>query len=145
MESSTAFLDAMSSLGEGLLFTLGVISILAFVAVKAIPIYQSRLENKSAVERERMEHEAEIAKMREERKAKEEDRLAQRDLERSQTEGRWLAQNERWLALQEQTNTVVEGVREQMQINNALLEESKTGSHAMAVQVSEIHHKVVEN
>lgn len=149
--TNTAFLDAMSNLGEGLLFTLGVIAILAFVAIRMIPIYQARLEEKSEIEKTRMENEAEIAKMREDRKAKEEERLAQRDIERSQTEGRWLSQNERWLALQEQTNTVVEGVREQMQINNALLEESKTGSRAMAAQgadtnrlVAEIHHAVVE-
>ena len=142
--TNTAFLDAMSNLGEGLLFTLGVIAILAFVAIRMIPIYQARLEKKSEIEKARMENEAEIAKMREERKAKEEERLAQRDIERSQTEGRWLSQNERWLALQEQTNTVVEGVREQMQINNALLEESKNGSHAMAIQVAEIHHEIVK-
>lgn len=144
MDSSTAFLNAMSNLGEGLLFTLGVICILAFVAVKAIPIYRTYLTTKSEIARSAMENEAEVAKMREERKAKEEERLAQRDIERSQTEGRWLSQNERWLALQEQTNTVVEGVREQMQLNNALLEESKARSQGMAVQVAEIHHEVVK-
>lgn len=93
MDSSTAFLNAMSSLGEGLLFTLGVICILAFVAVKAIPIYSAYLTTKSEIARSAMENEAEVAKMREERKAKEEERLAQRDIERSQTEGRWLSQN----------------------------------------------------
>lgn len=144
MESSTAFLDAMSNLGEGLLFTLGVLAILAYVAIKAIPIFQARAEAKSETERIRMENEAAVARMREERKAQEEDRLAQRDVERSQTEGRWIAQNERWLVLQEQTNTVIEGVREQMQLNNALLEESKSRSHEMAIQVAEIHHEVVK-
>lgn len=144
MESSTAFLNAMSSLGEGLLFTLGVLAILAYVAIKAIPIFQARAEAKSETERIRMENEAAVARMREERKAQEEDRLAQRDVERSQTEGRWIAQNERWLVLQEQTNTVIEGVREQMQLNNALLEESKSRSHEMAIQVAEIHHEVVK-
>lgn len=144
MENSTAFLDAMSNLGEGLLFTLGVIAILAFVAVKAIPIYQTFVENKSAIERERMENEAEIAKMREERKAKEEERLAQRDIERSQMEGRWLAQYERATAVQEQTNMVIEGMREQTHVLNTTLNDSKDRSRGMADKVDEIHEVVVK-
>ena len=144
MENGAAFLDAMSNLGEGLLFTLGVIAILAFVAIKAIPIYQTFLENKSAIDRERMENEAEIAKMREERKAKEEERLAQRDLERSQMEGRWLAQYEHATAVQEQTNAVIAGMSEQTHVLNTTLTDSKERSQKMAEKVDEIHEATVK-
>lgn len=142
---STAFIEAMSNLGEGLLFTLGVLMILAFVAVKAIPIYQTRSEAKSAIERSRMENEAEIARMREERKAREEEQRAQRDIERSEMEGRWLAQYEHATKVQEQSNTVVEGLREQTTILITTLTDSKERSHDMAIKVDEIHKEVVKD
>ena len=91
-----------------------------------------------------MENEAEIAKMREERKAKEEERLAQRDIERSQMEGRWLAQYERATAVQEQTNMVIEGMREQTHVLNTTLNDSKDRSRGMADKVDEIHEVVVK-
>ena len=77
---------------------------------------------------------------REARKAEDAKRLDQRDKERSQNEGRWLEQGERSLRLQDETNAAIDGMRSAMEMNNALLSESKERSRHMAQQVDEMHN-----
>ena len=81
----------------------------------------------------------ELERSREQRKVDDAKRLDQRDQERSRAEGRWLELADHQQKLQEQTNLVIEGMRAQMEVNNALLAESKDRSRHMARQVDEMH------
>jgi membrane-associated HD superfamily phosphohydrolase len=131
-QAAASFAESIGHLGEGYLFTIGIIVILAFVAVKAMPMIADGQAKRIEIEAKREERKAEEVKTR-----------AQRDRERSEMEGRWLTQYEHATRVQEQTNMVIEGVREQMMMLNQALDDSKSRSHEMAEQVQEIHQEVV--
>lgn len=137
--AAVAFIEAMGNLGAGYLFAIGIICVLAYVVIKAMPMI-----NDWQLKR------IEIEQQREERKAREELSREQRDRERSELEGRWLTQYAHATSVQEQTNSiiqqtnaVVEGVSKQMDALSSALEDSKNRSHEMSLQVAEIHESVV--
>ena len=106
-----------------------VIIVTVLGVTQVLPAWKERDERRMAMERERQARKAEDAK-----------RLDQRDKERSQNEGRWLEQGERSLRLQDETNAAIDGMRSAMEMNNALLSESKERSRHMAQQVDEMHN-----
>lgn len=129
--TAIAFINAMGDLGAGYLFAIGIVCIIAFVAIKSLPMVDNWQQQRIGIEIKR-----------EERKCQEELSREQRDRERSEMEGRWLNQYESATRVQEQTNIVMEGVREQMHVLNATLDDSKRRSGEMAHKVDEIHSKV---
>ena len=116
-----------------------VIIVTVLGVTQVVPAWKERDERRMAMERERQAAELELAREREARKAEDAKRLDQRDKERSQNEGRWLEQGERSLRLQDETNAAIDGMRSAMEMNNALLSESKERSRHMAQQVDEMH------
>ena len=117
-----------------------VIIVTVLGVTQVLPAWKERDERRMAMERERQAAELELAREREARKAEDAKRLDQRDKERSQNEGRWLEQGERSLRLQDETNAAINGMRSAMEMNNALLSESKERSRHMAQQVDEMHN-----
>lgn len=117
-----------------------VIIVTVLGVTQVLPVWKERDERRMAMERERQAAELELAREREARKAEDAKRLDQRDKERSQNEGRWLEQGERSLRLQDETNAAIDGMRSAMEMNNALLSESKERSRHMAQQVDEMHN-----
>lgn len=123
-----ALATSLANSGPEYTLALGVIAIGAWASSKVLPIWQT-------VKVEQLE----LEKERERRKAEDTRRLDQRDQERSKTEGRWLEQNERSMKLQEETNAAINAMKAALEMNNALLGESKERSRHMALQVDEIH------
>lgn len=123
-----ALATSLAHSGPEYTLALGAIAIGAWVSSKVLPVWQSL----------KMEQ-LELEKERESRKASDMRRLDQRDQERSKTEGRWLEQNERSMKLQEETNAAINAMKTALEMNNALLGESKDRSRHMALQVDEIH------
>lgn len=123
-----ALATSLAHSGPEYTLALGAIAIGAWVSSKVLPVWQSL----------KMEQ-LELEKERESRKASDMRRLDQRDQERSKTEGRWLEQNERSMKLQEETNAAINAMKTALEMNNALLGESKDRSRHMAMQVDEIH------
>lgn len=123
-----ALATSLAHSGPEYTLALGAIAIGAWVSSKVLPVWQSL----------KMEQ-LELEKEREARKAFDMRRLDQRDQERSKTEGRWLEQNERSMKLQEETNAAISAMRAALEMNNALLGDSKERSRHMALQVDEIH------
>lgn len=123
-----ALATSLANSGPEYTLALGVIAIGAWASSKVLPVWQSL----------KMEQ-LELEKERERRKAEDTRRLDQRDQERSKTEGRWLEQNERSMKLQEETNAAISAMRAALEMNNALLGDSKDRSRHMAMQVDEIH------
>ena len=117
-----------------------VIIVTVLGVTQVLPAWKERDERRMAMERERQAAELELERAREKRKAEDARRLDQRDKERSQNEGRWLEQGERSLRLQDETNAAIDGMRSAMEMNNALLSESKERSRHMAQQVDEMHN-----
>lgn len=106
---------------------------------QVMPAWKERDERRMAMERERQAAALDLERAREKRKAEDARRLDQRDKERSQTEGHWVELTERSLRLQEATNAAIDGMKSAMEMNNALLSESKERSRHMARQVDEMH------
>lgn len=123
-----ALATSLANSGPEYTLALGVIAIGAWASSKVLPVWQSL----------KMEQ-LELDKERERRKAEDTRRLDQRDQERSKTEGRWLEQNERSMKLQEETNAAINAMKAALEMNNALLGDSKERSRHMALQVDEIH------
>lgn len=123
-----ALATSLANSGPEYTLALGVIAIGAWASSKVLPVWQSL----------KMEQ-LELDKERERRKAEDTRRLDQRDQERSKTEGRWLEQNERSMKLQEETNAAINAMKAALEMNNAILGESKERSRHMALQVDEIH------
>lgn len=123
-----ALATSLAHSGPEYTLALGAIAIGAWVSSKVLPVWQSLKVEQLELEKER-----------ESRKASDMRRLDQRDQERSKTEGRWLEQNERSMKLQEETNAAINAMKAALEMNNALLGESKDRSRHMAMQVDEIH------
>lgn len=123
-----ALATSLAHSGPEYTLALGAIAIGAWVSSKVLPVWQSLKVEQLELEKER-----------ESRKASDMRRLDQRDQERSKTEGRWLEQNERSMKLQEETNAAINAMKTALEMNNALLGESKDRSRHMAMQVDEIH------
>lgn len=123
-----ALATSLAHSGPEYTLALGAIAIGAWISSKVLPVWQSL----------KMEQ-LELEKEREARKASDMRRLDQRDQERSKTEGRWLEQNERSMKLQEETNAAINAMKAALEMNNALLGDSKDRSRHMAMQVDEIH------
>lgn len=123
-----ALATSLAHSGPEYTLALGAIAIGAWVSSKVLPVWQSLKVEQLELEKER-----------EARKASDMRRLDQRDQERSKTEGRWLEQNERSMKLQEETNAAINAMKAALEMNNALLGESKDRSRHMAMQVDEIH------
>ena len=116
-----------------------VIVVAVLAVTQGVPALKEYKTSRLELERERQSAQIELDRAREERKANDAKRLDQRDQERSQAEGRWLELADRQQKLQEQTNLAIEGMRAQMEVNNALMSESKDRSRHMAKQVDEMH------
>ena len=123
-----ALATSLAHSGPEYTLALGAIAIGAWVSSKVLPVWQSLKVEQLELEKER-----------ESRKASDMRRLDQRDQERSKTEGRWLEQNERSMKLQEETNAAINAMKTALEMNNAMLGESKDRSRHMAMQVDEIH------
>lgn len=121
---------------------IGMTAVIAFAAVKLVPVMTSAIESREARHERESKARIEVEAKREERKSQEELAREQRDRERSQAEGRWLAQYEHATKVQEQTNTIMEGVRQQMSIMNAAMTDSKDRSREMAGKVDRIYDEV---
>lgn len=139
-QAAVTFVEALGRLGEGFLFAIGILVILAGVAIKAMPMVDGWQNRRIDIEEQR-----------EKRKSDEAEARAQRDRERSEMEGRWLAQYEHATHVQEQSNVVVEGMREQTMLLNQTLTDSKNRSQQMSQtvetvsqQVQEIHQEIFD-
>lgn len=116
-----------------------VILLAVLFCTKVLPMWKDGNDKRLSMAEERQRAELELERAREKRKAEDARRLDQRDKERSRTEGHWVELTERSLRLQEATNTAIDGMKSAMEMNNALLSESKERSRHMARQVDEMH------
>lgn len=131
------YIDKLGGSGPAFLFTIGVILVLAYVAIKAIPIIRDlrirKIDHDAEVEMKRLE----IEEMREKRKAEEAMREDERDRARTEVIGK---QNE----IQANLVRSNDGMAIQFAALQAALEESKTRSRQVGEQISEIDAKVNE-
>lgn len=132
-----AFLQALSAsvfqFGPAYTLAIGLIAILAWIAVKAMPFMRE-------IQMKKLELEA----SREARKANEAQQLHERERERSELTARMIESQNR-------SNEVMEGLTTQIAVMNTSLEESKHRSRDMghtvstaAEQIKEIHTVVVK-
>lgn len=138
-----AFIEFVRLVPPAWLPAIGITAIVVFGAIKIFPVIVEAIEHKDERHERETKARIEIEMRREERKAKEGISRELRDRERSENEGRWLAQYEHATNVQEQTNVVIEGVREQMHILNTTLLDSKERSREMAKKVDDIHKNIL--
>lgn len=120
-----------------------LIIVAVLVVTQVVPALKEYKTSRLDLERKWQAAQVELERSREQRKTDDAKRLDQRDQERSRAEGRWLELADHQQKLQEQTNLVIEGMRAQMEVNNALLAESKDRSREMAGEVHEMHQHLV--
>ena len=125
--------DALAGSGPGWLFAIGTLLIVAFVAIKAIPLWNEQKLKQLGIE-----------ERREDRKAKEAEMRDERDRENA-------AIMARQVDAQERNTVVMQAVQEQLAVMNGQLDISHEGSRRMgekvdlmAVQVDEMHGAIVK-
>lgn len=120
-----------------LLFVIGILLILAYVAIKSIPMVKEikmrKLDHDAEIELQKIEND----RMREERKAKEFQQEMERDRARTEVIGK---QNE----IQDTLARSIEGQSIQMATLISSLEESKIRSRTMSDKVMDTNTKVNE-
>lgn len=131
-EAITLTINALAGSGPVWLFVIGVLTILAFVVIKALPFYKDYKTRQLDIAVEREKRKTEAARMQHER-----------DQENAVIQARMVD-------AQEASTAAVNGVAAQMALMNGKLEASQHGSHAMgekvdtmATQVHEIHGVIV--
>lgn len=120
-----ALAESLAHAGPEWAFALGVVAILAGVAVKGLPVLADYKKGLLSIEERRESRKAEEARMRDEH-----------DREMAQLNGKWLI-------VSEQSAKAMEGMTAQMQVLNTTLQDSKDRSRDMARQVADIHEAVV--
>ena len=130
----THLVDALATQGPVWLFVIGVLLIMAFVAIKAMPFWKEVKNRQLDIESERERRKADEAKMRDERD-RENAIIAARQVD-----------------AQERSTAAINGITAQMAVMNGKLEASQHGSQhmgetveTMAAQVHEIHGAVVKH
>lgn len=125
--------DALAGQGPVWLFVIGVLCIMAFVAIKAMPFWQEVKSRQLDIEAEREKRKAEEAHMRDERD-RENAAIAARQVD-----------------AQERSTAAINGISAQMAVLSGRLETSQHGSQhmgdtveTMAAQVNEIHGAVLK-
>lgn len=131
------YIDRLGGSGPEFLLTIGVILILAYVAVKAIPMIKDlrlrKIDHDAEFEMKRLE----IEEMREKRKAEEAMREDERDRARTEVIGK---QNE----IQANLVRSNDGMAIQFAALQAALEESKSRSRLVGDQINSIDTKINE-
>lgn len=131
------YIDKLGGKGPEFLLTIGIILILAYVAVKAIPMIKDLRMRKIDHDAEFQMKRLEIEEMREKRKAEEVMREDERDRARTEVIGK---QNE----IQANLVRSNDGMAIQFAALQAALEESKSRSRLVGDQINEIDTKVSE-
>ena len=145
MESATeAAVHEMAAFGPEWLFAVIVLIIAVVLLVAFVPVIKSSIEKRLEIADNESKERIELERKREERKANEEQSREQRDRERSEMEGRWAAQNDRAIAAQEKSNIVLESLKNQMELMNAQLMDSKANSKTIGETLADMAHKVNE-
>lgn len=114
-----AFIKSLESQGPWYVVAFGVLLILATMVVKLVPYWAGYQQKKLELED------------REIKRREDADRKGQ------EIQGQMILQNER-------SNTVMESLDKQMEFLNLQLSESKERSRDMAMEVHDIHRKVVQ-
>lgn len=143
MESAaTEVVARAAEFGPEWLFAVVVCGLLVFAVIKFIPMLQEWNLQRLELQKTEAEGRHEIEVMREKRKAGEEASREQRDRERSEAEGRWAAQYDRAVAAQEKSNVVIEALKNQIEVQNAQLMDSKANSKSMGEHLANIEKMV---
>lgn len=126
------FIDKM---GVELLFVIGLLVILAYIAVKTIPAYKELKSKKIDVDKAIAEKQLEIESAREIRKADEHTK----DLERDRARTEQIAQQN---VILESMSRGFEAQQIQLTALTTALEDSKTNSRSMGETVEDTNHMV---
>lgn len=110
-QTGSALIDAISPYGPGWLVAMVFVLAIIYLVAKLVPTVQNVLESRVDIERKTAEANIKLEAMKEQRAAEESRAIQQRNIERGETEGRWVQAMEHSVNVQNATNTIIEGVR----------------------------------
>ena len=134
----------LAAFGPEWLFAIIALIVVVVLLIAFVPVVKATIEKRLEIADNESKERIELERKREERKAAEELSREQRDRERSEMEGRWAAQNDRAIAAQEKSNVVLESLKNQMELMNAQMMDSKASSKSMGEIVATMAHQVDE-
>lgn len=135
-EATVHAVDGLSNTPE-LLFVLGVIAVLAFAAIKVIPIWRDLKAKQIEADNEFKKAQIDVERDREIRKMSEAKMRNERELEAA-------AINARMVDAQERSTAAMSALTQQMAVMNGQLEMSKSRSAQMSDVVDGVAHQVNE-
>lgn len=137
-QTGAAIVEAVSPYGLVPLLVVGAgVAVVAILCVFVLPTWRKNLEAQQDIERMKAEAQIALEREREDRKAKEADAQARREIERAQLD----TQN---AVLLEGLKTSIDALVSNQERTNALLEGSRGGSQKMGSTVEDTNRKVTE-
>lgn len=121
-----------------------IVLMIGYIAVKIVPIIKESKQKRDDAYIRKIDSDIELEKSREQRKVEETRARERRDIERSESEGRWIQLTEQIMNITEKNNQIEEAMVLSMDGLREDLKESRMGSREMQKSVNYVKNKVDE-
>lgn len=142
-EYVNSYFEGLSSSGPEWLIAGAVVIILGYLAYKVIPVLQQSKKVRDDAYVKKVESDIALEELREQRKSEESRARERRDIERSESEGRWIQLTEQMVHAVEESNQITKAVSISMNALQETIKESRDGSKRMQRQMSVVYAKIV--
>lgn len=143
--AARAYFDGLSGGGPAWLIAGAIVATLAFIAIKLVPMILNSRQVRDEAYVKKVDAEIELERIREERKNEEAQAHERRDIERSETEGRWIQLTEQMVRVSEESNQIVKAVSASLNALEAAITESRNGSKRLQEQMSVVYAKILND
>lgn len=119
-----------------------IVLMIGYIAVKIVPIIKESKQKRDDAYIRKIDSDIELEKSREQRKVEETRARERRDIERSESEGRWIQITEQIIQITEKNNQIEEAMVLSMDGLREDIKESRVGSRKMQDSVDYVKNKV---
>lgn len=135
-EPVNTYISSLGNSGPEWLIAGALVLLFGYAVIKIIPTFQESKERRDEAYTKKIDAEIELEKTRELRKAEESKARERRDIERSESEGKWIQLGESMVQASEAMTMTMKGLE-------AAINESKIGSRKMQDKLDVVYAKIV--
>lgn len=135
-EPVNTYISSLGNSGPEWLIAGALVLLFGYAVIKIIPTFQESKERRDEAYTKKIDAEIELEKARELRKAEESKARERRDIERSESEGKWIQLGESMVQASEAMTMTMKGLE-------AAINESKIGSRKMQDKLDVVYAKIV--
>lgn len=141
-QSMDSYFSSLGASGPEWIIVGAVVLMIGYIAVKIVPIIKESKQKRDGAYIRKIDSEIGLEKSREQRKVEETRARERRDIERSESEGRWIQITEQIIQITEKNNQIEEAIVLSMDGLREDIKESRVGSRKMQDSVDYVKNKV---